>query len=536
MSLSHNESSVMSKVAYPKCHEAKTRSNVLSSGWESWERVTLASGETPYTPWNPTYSGGAIPYEVRMDIQPKDGWELIAHTVNGYGEKGMNYLIFHNHYTGILKVFYYLEAHSSNLQNTALWKLHFENPQSFLAFTDEYARLSTDKSVRDIYLSNITNDDSRGYTVGWNCFQVELAYDPDFTEGSLQIIPMSMTTSTVKIDGSFKANTNGTIISTTTTNPLKGVVKGAASLVGSKAEEWVGDAVKNAKFGEKIKKALVSGTGSLVTAGVGAALGSFVGAFSKTTQTTQTVQLNTVGTVEMQGEIKTLQTGLIMPLSMSISVKDVGRLGVWCLTKKPSVLVNPYVKFEKQNVGIPYWFDYSMYPYSDWENKDYIVFNPDLVSRLHITNWSNVNLDTQVGGVHQENGFGTKYYSQFSTVKFINLGDKLYGNISELGNSYYLVTLHFYDKEGNLMEDIDVSQAPIETYIPTTPDGYSGASPEFDTFSDFTSLFNIKFDTKEGSQVSLYHRFIPYLKWDYSRFDDHLYLEEYPNVPIETKK
>lgn len=170
MSSSQNADSVKEIVAYPKCHKSVTRSNVLSSGWETWERVTLASGETPFTPWNPTCSGTSIPYEVRMDIQPKDGWELIAHTVNGYGERGMNYLIFHNHYTGILKVFYYLESYSSSLQNTAMWKLHFENPQSFLAFTDEYARLSTDKSVRDIYLSNITNDDSRGYTAGWNCF------------------------------------------------------------------------------------------------------------------------------------------------------------------------------------------------------------------------------------------------------------------------------------------------------------------------------------------------------------------------------
>jgi hypothetical protein len=45
---------------------------------------------------------------------------------------------------------------------------------------------------------------------------------------------------------------------------------------------------------------------------------------------TQSVQLNTVGTVELEGEMKTLQTGLIVPLSMSISVKNVGRLGDWC--------------------------------------------------------------------------------------------------------------------------------------------------------------------------------------------------------------
>ena len=238
--------------------------------------MQLASGSYVHTPWNKKITSGTIPYEIRTDILPSDGWDLIAHTVNGYGENGMNYLIFHNHYTGILKIFYYLEPNSSNLQNTAIWKLHFENPQSFLAFTGEYARLSTDKSVRDIYLSNITSDDSRGFNVGWNCFQVELAYDPDFTEGSLQIIPMSMTTSSIKLDGNLNSKTKGTVISTTTSNPLNGVVKGVASLVGNTAKDWVSDQVKDANFGDDVKKSLSSGAGSLVTSAVGAALGSFI--------------------------------------------------------------------------------------------------------------------------------------------------------------------------------------------------------------------------------------------------------------------
>lgn len=46
---------------------------------------------------------------------------------------------------------------------------------------------------------------------------------------------------------------------------------------------------------------------------------------------------------------------------------------------------------------------------------------------------------------------------------------------------------------------------------------------------------DFRINTKEGNMVSLYHKFVPYLKWDYSRFDDHLYLEEYPNVPIVKK-
>lgn len=388
--------------------------------------------------------------------------------------------------------------------------------------------------LRKLDLSNITSDDSRGFNVGWNCFQVELAYDPDFTEGSLQIIPMSMTTSSIKLDGNLNSKTKGTVISTTTSNPLNGVVKGVASLVGNTAKDWVSDQVKDANFGDDVKKSLSSGAGSLVTSAVGAALGSFIGSFSKTTQTTQSVQLNTVGTVELEGEMKTLQTGLIVPLSMSISVKNVGRLGVWCLTKKPAVLVNPYVVLEKQNIGIPFWFDYRMYASTDWDNSEYVVFNPDLVSRLGGSNPARVRVETQIGGPCVQNAFGTKY-SDHGMVDFITNGNWLYGKTYTMGNSYYLVTLPFWDEDGNVIDDMDISQAPIETYIPTTPDGLPGARSEFDTFSDFISLFNIEINTKEGNMVSLYHKFVPYLKWDYSRFDDHLYLEEYPNVPIVKK-
>lgn len=519
-------------VAYPKKKGMLTRGSTSQYEWEKWKQVTLASGKIVNTPWNETISGGAVPYDLRTDIKGEDGWDLIVHTLNGYGEKGMNYLIFHNHYTGILKVFYYLEANNSNLQNTAIWKIHFENPQSFLAFADEYARLSTDKSVRDIYLSNITDDDSKGYSVGWNCFQLELAYDPDFTKGSLQIIPMSMTTSSIKIDGKYESKTSGTIISTTTSNPLNGVVKGAANLVGSKAEDWVSNQVKNAKFGDKIKNALSSSVGSLVKSGVGAALGSFIGAFSKKTQTTQTVQLNTVGSVELEGEMKTLQTGLIMPLTMSISVSDVGRLGVWCLTEKPSVLVNPYVTLDSQNSFNPSWFDYQMFAYTDWDNQKNVVINPDLITQLGEKNIAQIIQDTQVGGPHVERAFGTNVSAQ-RTSYFIPAGDWLYGKTYEMGNSHYLVTLPFWNEKGNLIENMDISEAPYETYIPETPDGHRGALSEFDTFSDFISLFNIQMNTKEGNVVSLYHKFVPYLKWDYSRLDDGVYLYEYPNVPIE---
>lgn len=79
-------------VAYPKSDAGRSRSGQLN--WEEWEKVTLSSGNHVNTPWNTTQSTTAIPYDIRMDIKSVDGWELIAHTVNGYGDLGVNYLIF----------------------------------------------------------------------------------------------------------------------------------------------------------------------------------------------------------------------------------------------------------------------------------------------------------------------------------------------------------------------------------------------------------------------------------------------------------
>lgn len=100
-------------------------------------------------------------------------------------------------------------------------------------------------------------------------------------------------------------------------------------------------AIDSKKF-SAIGNAVINGAGSIVKSGAASLLGSFIGAFDKNNQTTQTVQLHTAGSVTLNGEIKTLQSSTIMPLSMSISIKDVGRLGVWCFTKTPKIFMNPY--------------------------------------------------------------------------------------------------------------------------------------------------------------------------------------------------
>ena len=75
-----------------------TRSESMASDWENWKTVILASGVSVAPPWA-EISSSDIPEEIRKDIKVTDGWDLIVHTVNGHGERGLNYLIFHNKFT-----------------------------------------------------------------------------------------------------------------------------------------------------------------------------------------------------------------------------------------------------------------------------------------------------------------------------------------------------------------------------------------------------------------------------------------------------
>lgn len=516
-------------VAYPKSNEGGTRAAILENGfWEKWSRVCLASGDSIYTPWNTLYSGTSIPDDVRKDIKFEDGWNLIAHTVNGYGERGMNYLVFHNRYSGILKVFYNLEPNQGSLQNTAIWKLHFEQPQSMLAFSTSESRISSDKSVSDIYLTNISNDDSRGFTIGWNCFQTELAYDPDFVEGTLQIVPMSMTTSEIVMSGEFNSETSGTIISTTSSKSTDGFVGGIVNIVGKKAESWVGKELERGKFHQVFKDVIVKGAGAIVKSGMASVLGSFIGGFDKQGQTTQAVSLQTKGEAKLKGNIQTLQTGLVKPLSMSVSVKDVGRLGVWSVSREPCMKVSPYVVFEDQYSETI--FRYRMYCRNDIiSDREILSINPDLIEEVGRDN-IDLCVKTFVGKTGKPNAFGNFLGRQ--NYAFESIGKQLYTDVKEAYENEYLVLLPFYDKEGMLIYDMTLDLVPIEIYLPDTPDGYPGAMPDFNCYSYYTNVFSVTVKDRTGRETVICHTFRPCFEWNYEEFEDKMYLQEYPTIGI----
>lgn len=517
-------------VAYPK-RQMKTRSQSIEQNWEKWETVILASGDTVQVPWNKNNTSGAVPYDIRNDIEAKNGWDLIAHTVNGYGSQGKNYLIFHNKYTGILKVFYYMEPGQSNLQNTAIWKLYFEVPSSNLAFADEYAALSTRKDKREIYLSNLTNDDTRGFTLGWNCFQTELAYDPDFAGGMLQIIPFSMTTSQILLDGNLEANTDGFIISTTNSNIMRGSVNVAANFAGEKAEETIKEAAQKGVF-KKIGSVLAKGAGSIVKLGISKLLGTFVGGFNQQHQTTQSVQLRTKGTVTIKGNEMTPATGAVVGLSFSINPQDVGKLGVWSLKETPTVRLNPFGLHKMQAPNAEYVQFYNInspYVYS-LDLQEILNINPEILSQVE-------KYEIE-GTVYETDSVVARdvLHQGMSSVGFMFSGDseQLYNDVYSPNDIYVGVVLK--DENGIDLPNFE-KYAPIEAYIPNTIDGKPGAQPSFTFDSKYILVVTLRlFVNNDGEQntIESTHTFIPDFEWDYGSSPDEYY-NAYPYVPIQAK-
>lgn len=516
---------VGTSIVYPE-RTMKTRGVMDTGFWENWQTVELASGQSVDVPWAKTTTT-AIPYEIRNDIKAEDGWKLIAYTVKSNKDLGRNYMIFYNQFTGILKGFFYLEAGYYSGQTTGMWILRFEQPHSFLAFSDEMANTSDKKEIKEIRLTNITNASNKGFSIGWNCFQTELAYDPDFNFGFLQIIPTSITSAEFKINGDIDATTDGLVISSTTTNKSEKAIKGMANYVGSEAEKWVKNAVTNNKFPKIIKDLVINGAGDIVSSGLSSLLGSFTGGFNKNKETVQTVQLRTNANVELDGMLLKTDAGPIPPFTFSVSPEDVGRLGLWCLKENPCIKFFPYVTHLRQSGNTPYiqLYDLPVNTHCFIESERFEM-NPDVKSQ--IKNYT-VNATIYDSGKQMLSKAFAKEGNNYNFNKPIH-GERLADNKYQILNGYE-ICVPLKDINGEILRDFE-KDAPYEIFIPSAPDGTVGALPDFNCTSDYIASVEVTITTYNDKTFVSTHTFVPYFEWDYNAFYDGLYLDQYPCVPI----
>lgn len=512
-------------VVYPK--KLGTRAGTINdNNWESWENVWLGNRCSVPVPWNRQGFPGAIPIEIARDIKAVDGWELIAHTLTGSNATDYNYLVFHNKYSGVLKVFNYFE--SGGLQNYAVWKIHMETPQSSFAFLGDLGELSSKRDVFDAYVTNITNDDTKGFVKGWNCFQIELAYDPNFDGGVLQLMPFTRKVEKLVLDGVTESETNGMIVSTTNNNFLNTPVKEMAKYAGKEAEDWVQKRLEDEDVFKKLSSVLIKGAGSIVTSGVSTLLGSFIGGFNKQQETTQAVQLSTNGTLSLSGTAKAEETGLIPPLTLDVSISNVGRLGAWCMKTMPYITLDPYAVYQYE----PNYPSNALYQLSIYDKNHIqgtVELNPDMASDIKSSKVSAKLFcadKTIIKDALKTNSLRRYVYKTSATQQ---LYDKVYTTPVEI-----LVDVPLKDENGDVVNVGEV-EPPIEVFLPDAPDGTKGAVPDFTFDSKYISVVTVTITTKEDDTVVLVHTFPVNVKWEYSLFNNGIYLDTYPCVPLEKK-
>lgn len=292
--------------------------------WWDTTSIALPGVEVPVTlPW---YNGTStqIPYFLLDDYKPEDGWEMVYnYCINTPpGEIGKYYLMFYNKFTGILRVFYY-NNHDVTAANTTLWRLEVTEPTSMFNALGRVASLASVRVTNPvIYVTNLTDYPSKSVSRGWNCFDIELAYDEQLTQSNahFNIGMYNMTSGSFNLHGEMELETEGTIVTHSSAYP--GWIGDASKAVGDGAKDYVQKKLEKTSLkgkednGETIINIISGGVSSLISSGARFFLGALVG--KKDNSYSSSVQLTTTGKMTAGGDFKVATTPNTLPLANNL--------------------------------------------------------------------------------------------------------------------------------------------------------------------------------------------------------------------------
>lgn len=220
--------------------ESVTNPNLISD-WENVEEIVLNSS-TQYSikkqtsPWV-RGSNTALDWTFCSDIKKDDGWLMLFHTFKDYGlDAGSNYMCFYNIFTGMMKIFYYLETPSP--ATSASWVLTgngvcrmLDNPSHFSLAND----VRNQPETQALYFSNQTNIPLTGFQVGWNGFEFWIpSYSEDYNGALFNISAIQANLVAYDFTGMSQSHTNGTVTSVITSD--NSLLQGVANASGSAAK------------------------------------------------------------------------------------------------------------------------------------------------------------------------------------------------------------------------------------------------------------------------------------------------------------
>ena len=344
-----------------------------SFDWEKNNFVTV-NGKKIILPW---YSGakGNIPYSILSDYKKVDGWEMVYNFLTEKNEENLNTIIFYNKFKGIIRVFYYNEkSPTTGAATFAKFDLSSSNVKILNSSnsSDIFCLTAEDAGVREVYTSNITNLPTKAISAGWNCFELELAYDPFLTNATKGLFSLNYYDQVLsKIYISGKSTTTGQIkdLVTTSSNPWGNI---ADNIFGSMANATGAEAEK-LLFPKKVDttKTLVNAEVKVVPvvgAVIGAAVSSIVSngisyltkkwtsSWSKSEKVYKTLDVTMESNFKLEGSINSnisssgtsIQNLKIPGASNEVSELTIipaydNSLGVWTITKAKPILVGDHI-------------------------------------------------------------------------------------------------------------------------------------------------------------------------------------------------
>ena len=408
--------------------------------WWDTTNISLLGINTPVTlPW---YNGAStqIPSYMLHDYRPEDGWEMVYnYCINiSPGEIGKNYIIFYNKFTGILRTFYY-NNYDVTIASTTFWKVTLNSSTSlFNGIGSNSLIISKRFNNPSVYVTNLTVVPSKSVARGWNCFDVELAYDDQIknTNSQFSISAYNKTNGNIDLHGAINLESDGTIV-TQLGSQYPNWVNNASKAVGNGAKNFVEKKLEKSSLGKTVTNIINGGVSSLVSSGAKWFLGSLVGKQDNTYSSS--VQITTLGNVTLSGNIESLNTPNILPLAnnpLPGCVKNSNDsflpsydkpLGVWGVEKLPKIHVYPKTLWGLSN-NTPH-SQYNKYELYNFHQEELYYFYPDsLKIKINPTVLELIeHYDTEIRCIFEEKNKKPQYYNPFCLNDFSQNENWCYG-------------------------------------------------------------------------------------------------------------
>lgn len=343
------------------------------TNWEKQDTVLLYIGgraQPVNTPWNPYASESSLLEEVGDDVKKADGWEMAFSTLGNKSLDRANYFGLYNKYTGILRVFYFVDNATTtgseyclevNMGGTSdhqkfpfYHALNYSIPTSHTRLDNMADLLGVGLGAQTFktFVSPYITSSSSALNPGWIAFDVDASgycpsgYDWKKSKESMTLQIKTSNTFLVDLCGGLTADLGGNFTNiqrTTSTSASSGVSKLFSTIGKAGSISGPVGAVTKALTGTDIK-----GTINTI-AGISNVIAKVVDRMTASSDPDETfvesmagrLELNMTGKLDLAGKITSQASNecpQILMKSAAFLPSHFGE-GVWGLAQDPVVYV-----------------------------------------------------------------------------------------------------------------------------------------------------------------------------------------------------